>query len=98
MIYSPENSNPQACRNAENVRYERPMAVIGEGISIPEPDTIDDHSGQFKLRLPRSLHRQPALESKGEGAQYGPVSRLPSQPEQCVSCLIVSDASAQTPA
>ena len=67
MIYSPENSYPQACRKVEDVRYERPMAVIGEGISIPEPDTIDDHSGQFKLRLARSLHRQPALESKMEG-------------------------------
>ena len=67
MIYSPENSNPQACLNAEDARYEWPMAAIGEGISIPEPDTIDNHSGQFKLRLARSLHRQPALKSKREG-------------------------------
>ena len=57
----------EACRNAEDARYEWLMAAIEEGISIPEPDTIDDYSGQFKLRLPRSLHRQLALESKREG-------------------------------
>ena len=34
---------------------------------IPEPDSIEDYSGQFKLRLPRSLHRQLALQSKREG-------------------------------
>ena len=40
---------------------------IEDGIAIPEPDSIEDYSGQFKLRLPRSLHRQLALQSKREG-------------------------------
>ena len=42
-------------------------AAIEDGIAIPEPDSIEDYSGQFKLRLPRSLHRQLALQSKREG-------------------------------
>ena len=41
--------------------------TIEDGIAIPEPDSIEDYSGQFKLRLPRSLHRQLALQSKREG-------------------------------
>ena len=42
-------------------------AAIEDVIAIPEPDSIEDYSGQFKLRLPRSLHRQLALQSKREG-------------------------------
>ena len=42
-------------------------AAIEDGIAILEPDSIEDYSGQFKLRLPRSLHRQLALQSKREG-------------------------------
>ena len=42
-------------------------AAIEDGIAIQEPDSIEDYSGQFKLRLPRSLHRQLALQSKREG-------------------------------
>ena len=42
-------------------------AALEEGLSIPEPDSIDDYSGQFKLRIPKTLHRQLALQSKREG-------------------------------
>ena len=56
-----------ACRNAEDAKREWLTAAIEEGLSIPEPDSIEDYSGQFKLRLPRSLHRQLALQSKREG-------------------------------
>ena len=42
-------------------------AAIEDGIAIQEPDSIEDYSGQFKLRLPLSLHRQLALQSKREG-------------------------------
>ena len=41
--------------------------AIEDDIAIQEPDSIEDYSGQFKLRLPRSLHRQLALQSKREG-------------------------------
>lgn len=57
----------EACRNAEDAKQEWFTAAIEEGISIPEPDSIEAYSGQFKLRLPRSLHRQLALQSKREG-------------------------------
>ena len=57
----------EACRNAEDAKHEWLMAAIEEGLPVPEPDSIEDYSGQFKLRLPRSLHRQLALQSKREG-------------------------------
>ena len=33
------------------------VAAIEDGIEIHEPDSLEDYSGQFKLRLPRSLLR-----------------------------------------
>ena len=57
----------EACRNIEDAKHEWLLAAIEEGIAIPVPDSIDDYSGQFKLRLPKSLHRQLALQSKREG-------------------------------
>ena len=56
-----------AYRNAEDAKHEWLAAAIEDDIAIPEPDSIEDYSGQFKLRLPRSLHRQLALQSKREG-------------------------------
>ncbi|NDO19421.1 toxin-antitoxin system HicB family antitoxin [Lachnospiraceae bacterium MD329] len=40
---------------------------LSEGIQIPEPTNIDDYSGQFKLRMPKSLHKELAERSKAEG-------------------------------
>lgn len=42
-------------------------ACIEEGISIPEPAHLEDYSGQFKLRLPKSLHMRLAQRSSEEG-------------------------------
>ena len=42
-------------------------AAMEEGISIPEPDNLEKYSGQFKLRIPRSLHRSLAEHTKKEG-------------------------------
>lgn len=42
-------------------------AELEEGRKIPEPKDINDYSGQFKLRLPKSLHRILAENSKREG-------------------------------
>ena len=39
-----------------------------EGIEIHEPDSLADYSGQFKLRIPRSLHRSLAEHSQREGS------------------------------
>ena len=42
-------------------------ACLADGVSIPEPARLEDFSGQFKLRLPRSLHRALAIRSDEEG-------------------------------
>jgi len=42
-------------------------ACIEDGIPIPEPSNISDYSGQFKLRMPKSLHKTLAERSKQEG-------------------------------
>lgn len=42
-------------------------AAMEEGITIPQPTKDDEYSGQFKLRLPKSLHRSLAEQSKQEG-------------------------------
>ena len=42
-------------------------ACIEDGIQIPEPSRLDDYSGQFKLRMPKSLHKALAERSRQEG-------------------------------
>ena len=45
-------------------------AAIDEGIHIDEPDneeSIIEYSGQFKIRMPKSLHRSLSLHAKREG-------------------------------
>ena len=43
------------------------MACLEDGIAIPEPGQLDDYSGQFKLRIPKSLHKTLAERSRQEG-------------------------------
>lgn len=52
---------------AEDAKREWMVAALEEGIEIPMPNSLDDYSGQFKLRIPRSLHKQLAERSKREG-------------------------------
>ena len=73
-----------AYRNAEDAKHEWLKTALEEGIAIPEPDSIEDYSGQFKLRLPRSLHRQLALQSRREGV---------SMNQYCVFLLSQNNAS-----
>ena len=42
-------------------------AALEDGDIIQEPNSIDNYSGQFKLRMPKSLHKQLAEQSKKEG-------------------------------
>ncbi|MCL2638789.1 MAG: type II toxin-antitoxin system HicB family antitoxin [Oscillospiraceae bacterium] len=42
-------------------------ACLEDGIPIPEPSRLEDFSGQFKLRIPKSLHKTLAERSKQEG-------------------------------
>ena len=42
-------------------------ACIEDKITIPEPYDLEDYSGQFKLRIPKSLHKILAEKSRQEG-------------------------------
>lgn len=58
-------------------------AALEDGVEIYEPDNLDNYSGQFKLRIPRSLHRLLAEHSKREGI---------SMNQYCVYLLAKNDA------
>jgi predicted RNase H-like HicB family nuclease len=51
----------------EDAKREWFMACIEDNMLIPEPSKLDDYSGQFKLRIPRTLHRRLAERSQQEG-------------------------------
>ena len=55
-----------AYKNAEDAKREWILAAMEMGMTIPEPDAVEDYSGQFKLRLPRSLHRQLVQQAQRE--------------------------------
>ncbi len=42
-------------------------ACLEDGMAIPEPARLEDFSGQFKLRIPKSLHKLLAQKSSEEG-------------------------------
>ena len=58
-------------------------AALEDGLTMQEPDNLEDYSGQFKLRIPRSLHRSLAEHSKREGI---------SMNQYCVYLLSRNDA------
>jgi len=57
----------EAIQNAEDAKYTWIKAAIEDGININEPNELDNYSGQFKLRIPKSLHKSLAEHSKAEG-------------------------------
>lgn len=56
-----------AAANAEDAKKAWLEAALAEGLSIPEPNGLEEYSGQFKLRIPKSLHRSLAEHSRQEG-------------------------------
>ncbi len=56
-----------AINNAADAKKEWLTAAVEEGIYIQEPRDLEQYSGQFKLRLPKSLHKQLAEQAKREG-------------------------------
>ena len=56
-----------AVANARDAKKVWLEAAMEDGVTIAEPDSLEDYSGQFKLRIPRSLHRSLAEHSKQEG-------------------------------
>ena len=69
-----------AVANAKRAWIE---AALEGGIEIYEPNNLENYSGQFKLRIPRSLHRSLAEHSKREGI---------SMNQYCVYLLSRNDA------
>ena len=57
----------EAIRNAEDAKKAWMEAAMEEHLTIPEPSRPEDYSGQFKLRIPKSLHQQLAIHAKQEG-------------------------------
>ena len=57
----------EVVQNIVDAKREWLEAELENGAAIPEPEELKEYSGQFKLRLPRSLHRQLAEHSKREG-------------------------------
>jgi len=51
----------------EDAKKQWLIAAMESGYEIPEPNVLEDYSGQFKLRLPKSLHKELAEKSKYEG-------------------------------
>ena len=72
-----------AITNALDAKRAWIEAALDEGIQIQEPDSLEDYSGQFKLRIPRSLHRLLVEHSKREGI---------SMNQYCVYLLSRNDA------
>lgn len=72
-----------AVANALDAKRAWLEAAIEEGLPIREPDTLDNYSGQFKLRIPKSLHRSLTEHAKQEGI---------SMNQYCVYLLTKNDA------
>lgn len=72
-----------AVANAADAKRAWLEAALEDGLPIREPDSLDAYSGQFKLRIPRSLHRALAEHSQAEGI---------SMNQYCVYLLSRNDA------
>lgn len=72
-----------AMQNALDAKRAWIEAALEENIVIQEPDSLENYSGQFKLRIPRSLHKSLAEHSKREGI---------SMNQYCVYLLSRNDA------
>lgn len=57
----------KAIAAAQDAKREWITAALEDGIEVPRPNSLDNYSGQFKLRIPRSLHKQLAEHSQREG-------------------------------
>lgn len=71
-----------AVANAQDAKKAWLEAAMEDNVEIQEPNHLDAYSGQFKLRIPKSLHRQLAEHSKREGI---------SMNQYCVYLLSMND-------
>ena len=73
----------ECIESIEEAKFAWITASLEDGDEIPEPSNKDDYSGQFKIRMPKSLHKKLAEHSKEEGI---------SMNQYCVYLLSMNDA------
>jgi len=73
----------EAMINIEDAKIAWLSVALDDGMVIPEPENLDHYSGQFKIRMPKSLHKQLAEHSKREGI---------SMNQYCLYLLAKNDA------
>lgn len=56
-----------AIENGKDAKKQWLIAAIEDGVSIPEPLEDCEYSGQFRLRMPKSLHKYLADRARAEG-------------------------------
>lgn len=61
------NTVEEGFRMLEDAKKSWFTACLEDGLPIPEPARLEDFSGQFKLRIPKSLHKLLAQRSADEG-------------------------------
>ena len=72
--------------NADDAKRAWIEAALEERMTVPEPIKEAEYSGQFKLRIPKSLHKSLAEHSKQEGI---------SMNQYCIYLLSKNDAARQ---
>ena len=72
-----------AVANAVDAKKAWIEAALEQGLDIYDPADTADYSGQFKLRMPKSLHRDLSLHAKQEGI---------SMNQYCLYLLAKNDA------
>lgn len=77
------NTLEEAMDNIKDAKLAWITAALEDGTTIPEPENSESYSGQFKLRMPKSLHKQLAEHSKREGI---------SMNQYCIYLLSMNDA------
>ncbi len=61
------NTVEEAVKNAEDAKRSWLEAAVEDELEIKEPTEQLSYSGQFKLRLPKSLHKTLAEHAREEG-------------------------------
>lgn len=72
-----------AVANALDAKRAWLEVALEDGVPIREPDDLENYSGQFKLRIPKSLHKSLTEQAKREGI---------SMNQYCVYLLSKNDA------
>ena len=79
-------SEADALENLKDAKEVWFSSALENGDIIPEPESMKSYSGEFKLRMPKSLHRKLMEHSKNEGV---------SMNQYCIMLLSRNDVLAE---